>query len=53
MFPRFAYFLMASRALAGLALALADGQAAGRGRQLPVSLRVRRAGVADRQAVGV
>lgn len=49
----FGYFLTVARAVAGPAPALADKHAPGRRPYLPAAFRVRRAGVADRQAVGV
>ncbi len=48
----FGYFLTVARAVAGPAAALADKHAPGRRPYLPAAFRVRRAGVADRQAVG-
>ncbi len=53
MLHRFGYFLTVARAVAGLAAALADEHAPGKRPYLPATFRVRRAGVADRQAVGV
>lgn len=53
MLHRFGHFLTVARAVAGLAAALADEHAPGKRPYLPVTFRVRRAGVADRQAIGV
>jgi hypothetical protein len=53
MLHRFGHFLTVARAVPGLAVALADELAPGKRPYLPATFRVRRAGVADRQAVGV
>jgi len=53
MLHRFGYFLTVARAVAGPAVALADKHAPGKRPYLPAVFGVRRAGVADWQAVGV
>ena len=53
MLHRFGYFLTVARAVAGPAAAPADKLAPGKRPHLLAALRVTRAGVADRQAVGV